>query len=113
MLLKIHSDASYLSAPQAQSRIGGFFYLGNHPILSHRNNGEITIAATVLKNVVASAAEAEYGGLFHNSIVAIPLRQELIDMNFPQPATPICTDNSTSNVLSNNTLKFFNLSVWT
>ena len=27
MILKIHSDASYLTESEAQSRVGGFFYL--------------------------------------------------------------------------------------
>ena len=48
MILKIHSDASYLSAPHSQSLIGGFFYLGNQPVLSHNNNGSITTTETVL-----------------------------------------------------------------
>ena len=29
MIPYAHSDASYLSEPQARSRVGGFFYLGN------------------------------------------------------------------------------------
>eukprot|EP00957_Ditylum_brightwellii_P066704 5061609-Ditylum_brightwellii.AAC.1 len=29
MLLKVHSDASYLSAPEARSRAGGYFFLGS------------------------------------------------------------------------------------
>ena len=59
----------------------------------------------MLKNVVASSSEEEYGGLFHNDRVEIPLRQALKDINHPQPATPIFTDNSTANGLSKNTLK--------
>jgi hypothetical protein len=31
MQLKLHSDASYLSEPNAKSIIGGYFYLGNTP----------------------------------------------------------------------------------
>ncbi len=29
MILRIHSDAAYLVEPEARSRAGGFFYLGN------------------------------------------------------------------------------------
>jgi hypothetical protein len=29
MILHIHSDASYLSVSNAQSRLGGLFFLGN------------------------------------------------------------------------------------
>ena len=35
--------------------------------------------------------KAEYGGIFHNSRLAIPLRQALNDLNHPQPSTPICS----------------------
>eukprot|EP00957_Ditylum_brightwellii_P121967 9301428-Ditylum_brightwellii.AAC.1 len=31
MVLHIHRDASYLSAPHARSRAGGHFFLSNHP----------------------------------------------------------------------------------
>jgi hypothetical protein len=31
MVLNIHSDASYLSAPKARSRTGGYFFLGSIP----------------------------------------------------------------------------------
>ena len=30
MILKIHSDASYLSEPRAKSRVGGHYYLGQN-----------------------------------------------------------------------------------
>jgi hypothetical protein len=31
MILNIHSDTSYLSAPKARSRAGGYFFLGSLP----------------------------------------------------------------------------------
>ena len=31
MILNVHSDASYLSAPKARSRAGGYFFLGSMP----------------------------------------------------------------------------------
>ena len=31
MVLNVHSDASYLSAPKARSRAGGYFFLGQKP----------------------------------------------------------------------------------
>jgi hypothetical protein len=42
MALKIHSDASYLSASKAHSRVGGHFYLGNYSKSPnpHMHNGE-------------------------------------------------------------------------
>ena len=45
---------------------------------------------------MASAAEAEVGGLFHNAQQAIPLRIALEALGHPQPKTQIKTDNSTA-----------------
>ena len=35
MILKVHSDALYLSEPKARSRCGGHFYLETKPIHKH------------------------------------------------------------------------------
>jgi hypothetical protein len=69
MMLNIHSGASCLSAPHAQSRAGGHFFLGSlltdgDPI---KLNGAIHITCTILKLAAASAAEAELGALFLNA----------------------------------------------
>ena len=66
MVLKLHSDSSYLNALGARSRQGGHFYLGNKSgpdIL----NGAILHLAAIMKMVLSSAAEAEFGALFHNT----------------------------------------------
>jgi hypothetical protein len=49
MALHIHSDASYLSAPKARSRVGGHFYLGNKTQSQHPNmhNGAILSIAGI------------------------------------------------------------------
>ena len=105
MILKVHSDASYLSEPRAKSRVGGHFYLGSTPILETTTNGPVHTTATVLKNVVSSASEAEYGGIFINAKAALPLRQALLDLGHEQPPTPIQTDNDTATGLANETIK--------
>ena len=55
MILKIHSDAFYLTESKARSRVGGYFYLGNLDN-SKLNNGAIHVIAKIIKNVVSSAA---------------------------------------------------------
>ncbi len=69
MILNVHSDASYLSAPKAQNHAGGYFFLGS--ILQDTElifvNGAIHITCTILKLIAASAAEAELGALFLNA----------------------------------------------
>jgi hypothetical protein len=69
MKLKIHSDASYLSEPKSKSRIGGYFYLGNKTIPPKKtlSNGPFLCHITVLKQVVSSVSEAEFGALFVNA----------------------------------------------
>jgi hypothetical protein len=103
MILSIDSDAAYLVEPQARSRMGGYHYLGNKD--GKLFNAPIHVLAKVIKNVVASAAEAEVAGLFINAQDAVPERTTLIELGHPQPATPIRTDNSTANGIINGTIK--------
>ncbi len=107
MILNVHSDVSYLSAPKAQSCAGGYFFLGsipqdNEPIII---NGTIHITCTILKLVVASAAEAELGALFLNAQEAKVLRLVLEELGHPRPPTPIHVDNTTTVGIVNNTIK--------
>jgi hypothetical protein len=96
MILHIHSDASYLSVSHARSRLCELFYCGDKPPHADRLNGSILNAASVIKNVVASAAESEVGACFHNAQSGAPLRITLAELGHPQPATPLRTDNSTA-----------------
>jgi hypothetical protein len=98
MILNVHSDASYLSAPKAHSRAGGYFFLSsipqdNEPIII---NGAIHITCTILKLVAASAAEAELGALFLNAQEAKAICLVLEELGHPQPPTPIHVDNTTT-----------------
>ena len=103
MVLHIDSDAAYLVAPQARSRAAGYFYLGNmnHTLF----NGAIYILTKLIKAVMASAAEAECGGLFMNAQEAVPIRTTLQELGHPQPPTTIRTDNSTAHGIMNRTVK--------
>ena len=64
IILHIHSDASYLSEPEAKIRFGGYFFLSssqkdkkgnikNEPL----RNGAIHVISKLLRNILASAAE--------------------------------------------------------
>ncbi len=68
MILNVHSDASYLSAPKACSRAGGYFFRGSIPHNGDpiKLNGAIHITCAILKHVAASTAEAELGALCLN-----------------------------------------------
>jgi hypothetical protein len=69
MILNVQSDISYLSAPNACSHAGGYFFLGSIPHNGDpiKLNGAIHITCTILKLVAASSAEAELGALFLNA----------------------------------------------
>ena len=103
MILRVDSDAAYLVAPEARSRAGGYHYLSDKE--GTLFNGPVLILAKVLKNVMASAAEAEIGALFLNGQEAAGIRTCLEAMGYPQPATPLKTDNSTADGIINGTMK--------
>ena len=80
MIFFIHSDASYLSVTKARCRASEVFSLSDTkpdaltfseytPIL----NGFIFIMCKILRNIMASAAEAEYGALLLNGQAAVPI----------------------------------------
>ena len=53
---------------------------------------------------MSSAAEAELAALFITSKELVPLRQTLVEMGWPQPKTPIQTDNSIAVGVINETI---------
>jgi hypothetical protein len=107
MILHNHSDASYLSEAHARSRAGGYFFLSSDPDTDPHPplNRAVHVISNIMRNVLASAAKAEVGALFQNGQEACPLRNTLNDMGWPQPATPIQTDNAVTNGIANGTVK--------
>jgi hypothetical protein len=105
MVLHIHSDASYLSVSNARSRLGGLFFCDKKSPQQDTLNGSILNVASVIKNVVASAAESEVGAWFHNAQSGAPLRVTLTELGHIQPPTPLRTDNSTAFGILNETIK--------
>jgi hypothetical protein len=73
LTLKPPSDTMHLpcssNEPKSKSIIGGYFYLGNKPNSSKKpiSNGPLLCHTTVLKHVVSSVAEAEFGAIFVNA----------------------------------------------
>ena len=65
-----------------------------NPNLPPPANGLIHTEYRILKHVVASAAEAEVRGLFHNGKTAALLISTLHELGFTQPPTLLKTDNS-------------------
>ena len=66
MVLVVHSNASYLSKPKAQSQAGGHFFMSSNVTNPH-SNGAVLNIAQLIKAVMSSAAEAELGALYINA----------------------------------------------
>jgi len=100
MILNIHSNASYLSETKARSRAGGIFYLSNNsknPPL----NGDIHVHSSIMRSILASATEAEVGALFYNAQDGAMICTTLKELEHPQPATQIQTDNEVADGIVN------------
>ena len=103
MILCAHADAGFLNESQSRSRAGAHIYLSENEAFP-RFNGAVLSIAQIIKFVMASAAESELAALFITAREMIPHRQTLIDMGWPQPKSPIQTDNSTASGVVNNTI---------
>ena len=95
MVLAAHSDASYLTEPNARSRAGAHIFLTEDDPIP-RQNGPVLTISQVIKYVMASAAEAELAALYNTAQEMIPLHNALTKMGWPQPKSPVQTDNSTA-----------------
>ncbi len=66
----MHSDAGYCNEKKSRSQVGGHFFLSNDNDFPP-NNGAILTIATIIKEVMSSAAEAELGALYFNAKEAV------------------------------------------
>jgi len=113
MILHIVSDASYLTASGARSRLGGYFFMSEHISRTPPHpddppaprNGSVLVNSSIIQPVLSSAAEAELAALFYNAKDGCMLRNTLEEMGHPQPATPIQADNACAVGLANDTIK--------
>ena len=98
MILNGDTDSAYLVLPKARSRIAGHFYLSDEPPPTDtpklKLKSPILTFFQTLKIVVASAAEAETGGMFLNGQTMVSIRNTLLAMDHPQPenGNPIKSD---------------------
>jgi hypothetical protein len=68
-------------------------------------NGKFHVSLTIMRFVVASAAEAELGALYDNCQTGMIFRLTLNKMGHPQPKTPVHCDNATAVGIANNSMK--------
>ena len=115
MILRIDSDAAYLVAPKAKSRIAGFFQCSNKNLPTNSTtsiNGPVHVECRTLRHVVTSAAEAETAALFYNTQTALELINILKALDHPQTTIPVKTDNETAASFVNDTLKRKRSKAW-
>ena len=107
MILHIHTDASFLSEPEGKRRAGGYFFLSDFPKdpTKAMHNAPIHILCQILKNVLASASEAELAAMFENAQMGAIIRATLWDLGHEQPPTPLRTDNTTASGIVHDTFK--------
>ena len=74
MALASHADAGFDNKSRARSRAGAHIYLSEADARP-RWNGAVIAIASIMKNVMPSAAEAELGTLYKCARAMIPLRQ--------------------------------------
>jgi hypothetical protein len=94
MVLCVHVDASYLNKTKSHSRAGAYIYLLEDDPIPCLNGAVLTIV-TIIKFVMALAAEAELAALFITT---------LINMGWQQPRSPVQTNNSTAIGVTNKTI---------
>ncbi len=89
MVLCAHADAGYLNKTQLHSRAGAHIFISEDNS-SHRFNGAVLTIATIIKFVMASAAEAKLAALFiaaqkNGSPPTNPYRHEVAATTKPYP----------------------------
>ena len=100
MQLQIQSDASYLSRTKARSVLGGLHYLGTTVHI----NGPFFCTSKLISCIVTSAAEAELGAAFQNAQKGAQFRNTLVELGYPQHATPLLVDNTVAEGLASDTI---------
>ena len=102
LILKCHSDASYISKLKARIRSGGHFLLSENN-KTPKKNGAVLNIDQIIKVVIMSGAEAQIEAMYINACESIIDRISLIVMRNPQPRLPMQMDNSAvHSVVTNN-----------
>ena len=103
VVLWVLFNSSHLSVPGGRSRVGGYHFLGNKPdfskpLASQRTfiNSLIHAEASILRNIMGAASEAEIAGGYVNPTMAVKLRITLIKIGYIQHQTPLELDNATA-----------------
>ena len=116
MQLHVDSDAAYLVAPKAKSRVAGYYNLSDKQTENNTTlptyNAPVHIECALLKHIISSAAEAGTGRLFHDTQIAIGIIKILEALGHKQDTIKVNIDNSTAAAFNNSTLKEKKSKTW-
>ena len=116
MILAGYADADFLNESKARSRAGDYIFLSkNEP--KTKLNGPVLTIEHIIKSAIALAAKVEIAALYITSQKMVPLQNTLIEMGWPQPKSPIQTDNltdmgSTNKTIVNKDFKSLYMQLW-
>ena len=103
MVLCAHSDAGFHNEIKGRSRSGAHILLSENDAMPRWNGTVLTLNKTI-KFVMSSASGAELGSLFITAQEMVAMRQTLEEIKWPQPKSPIQTDNSAASGVVNNNI---------
>ena len=103
MVLCANSDAEFRNESKGLSRAGAHIFLCGNDEMPWSNGPVLTLAQSI-KFVMSSASEAELGALFITSQEMAAMKNTLEEMKWPQPKSPIQTENSDAAGVVNNTI---------
>ena len=105
MIIQGNIKAAYLVASKARSRNAAYIFMGNKDQNNQIINGPIMVITSIIKIVVASAAEAEVASLYHAAQEIAPLQVTSEELGHKQPPTLLRTNNNTASGIMNGTIK--------
>ena len=103
MVLCAYSDAGFHNESKGRSRARAHIFLFENDAMP-RWNGSVLTLAKIIKFVMSSASEAELGVMLITAQEMVAMRQTLQEIKWPQPKSPIQTDNSAASGVFNTTI---------
>ena len=101
MVLCAHSDKVFHNKSKGRIRSGATIFLSEN-YATPRWNGPVLTLYQIIKFVMSSTSESELGALFITAQEMIAMRNTLKEIQWPQPKSPIQTDNSSATGVVNN-----------
>ena len=93
MFLCAQSEMGFHNERKGQSRAGAHIFLTENDAMP-RWNGPVLTLAEIIKFVMSSASEAKLGAMLITAQEMVAMQQTLQEMKWPQPKSPLQTDNS-------------------